>query len=269
MDTVLSSQPAMIGTLLAVRARPMVTDQQTKTMLLVAAALRTITDPHAMIIPPAVTVQHTITVQAMEIVPHSVAQYTMVLPATTPRLPSEIEILLVATLVTPQIKATTQPFGPTTSQLTCPQYPQLSQFKDSSYRSNRLMTISSNDEDDDDIYGNLTTQFDMLTTYSTGPSRSSGKDYRREVGLIEAKIADYSQGYLDGLGDARASSRRSRRSRGRSDEMLRGLDDATITRYALNSCERFDLPEPFSASDEEVLAGLWVCRLAVDRCRDM
>ena len=55
------------------------------------------------------------------------------------------------------------------------------------------MTISSNNEDnDDDIYGNLTTQFNILTTYSTGLSPSSGKDYRREVGLIEAKIANYS-----------------------------------------------------------------------------
>ncbi|KAI4274305.1 MAG: hypothetical protein LQ337_004034 [Flavoplaca oasis] len=137
------------------------------------------------------------------------------------------------------------------------------------YRSSRLVTISS-DDDDGDIYGDLKTQYDMLTTYSTRPSRSSGKDIRHEVGLIEAKIANYSQGYLDGLGDARTSSRRSHRSHAQTDNrMLRGLDLETMERYALNWCERFNVPGPYSLNDVECFASLWACQIIIDKCRDM
>ena len=139
---------------------------------------------------------------------------------------------------------------------------------DTSYRSGRLVTISS--DDDDDIYGDLKTQYETLTTYSTRPSHSSGKDIRHEVGLIEAKIANYSRGYLDGLGDARTSSRRSHHSHARTDNsMLRGLDLETMERYALNWCERFNVPGPYSLSDVECFASLWACQIIIDKCRDI
>ena len=118
MDTVLSVRAATISTQLAAQARHMGTDQHTMTVLLVVAALRTIIDRLAIIIPPVALARRMISVRRMGIVPLTVARHTVVLPATTPHHPTETEIPLVATLVTLQLRTTTQPFGPTGVQLT-------------------------------------------------------------------------------------------------------------------------------------------------------
>ncbi|KAL9016292.1 MAG: hypothetical protein Q9180_008808 [Flavoplaca navasiana] len=117
MDTALSVRAGMISSRLAVQARHTGTDQHMMTVLLVVAALRTIIDRHAMNIPPVATARRMITVRRMEIVPLTVAQHTVVLPATTPHHPTETEIPLVATLVTLQLGTTIQLFGPTNDQL--------------------------------------------------------------------------------------------------------------------------------------------------------
>lgn len=116
-DTVLSVRAGMICIRLAVQARHMGTDQHMMTVLLVAAALRTIIDRHAMIITPVATARRMISVRRMGIVPLTVAQHKVVLPAITPHYPTVTEIPLVATLVTLQLGTTTQPFGPIGVQL--------------------------------------------------------------------------------------------------------------------------------------------------------
>ncbi|KAI4232384.1 MAG: hypothetical protein LQ349_005064 [Xanthoria aureola] len=138
------------------------------------------------------------------------------------------------------------------------------------------------DFDDLDLYDGLTCQYDALTNLAAPPSRSSRAAYDnahdefdRELERIESQISAYNRGYREAMRDGRSSRRRrasaydasSRPTVRDNMRLLKGLDYATIERFATRWAVRTDAPVPTDYDDVIFFASLWACQSLVDDTR--
>lgn len=137
--------------------------------------------------------------------------------------------------------------------------------------------------DDLDLHDGLTYQYDALTNLAARPSRSSRAAYDtahdefdRELERIESQISAYNRGYREAMRDGRSSRRRrasdydasSRPTVRDNMRLLKGLDYATIERFATNWAVRIDARVPTDYDDIIIFfASLWACQLLIDNTR--
>ena len=145
-----------------------------------------------------------------------------------------------------------------------------------------LDDLDFDDLDDLDLYDGLTYQYDALTNLAARPSRSSRAAYDtahdefdRELERIESQISAYNRGYREAMRDGRSSRRRrasdydasSRPTVRDNMRLLKGLDYATIERFATNWAVRTDARVPTDYDDIIFFASLWACQLLIDNTR--
>lgn len=145
-----------------------------------------------------------------------------------------------------------------------------------------LDDLDFDDLDDLDLYDGLTCQYDALTNLAARPSRSSRAAYDvahdefdRELERIESQISAYNRGYREAMRDGRSSRRRrasdydtsSRPTVRDNMRLLKGLDYATIERFATNWAVRTDARVPTDYDDIIFFASLWACQLLIDNTR--